>query len=159
MYAQISEQISWFSIFALNDSAKSESVLWLSCSNLYQCNGRSIWFKSSPVRIVHSDSSGTGYDSYVVELGAQVASGVWSSDVANQSSKSREISAVSKVLRSFAHNLAGLCVKLCSDGQNVDVLSLKLLLQEVRRIFDICVYRGISIEPTWVPRASNEQAG
>lgn len=49
-------------------------MLWLSCSNLDQYNGRRIWFKSSPVRIAHSDSSDTGYGSYVVELGAQVAS-------------------------------------------------------------------------------------
>ena len=29
---------------------------------------------------------------------------------------------------------------------------------EAKRIFEICVHHGISIEPEWVPRSSNEQA-
>ena len=50
-----------------------------------------------------------------------------------------------------------------NDNQNVariiDFGSPKLPLQEeARRIFHIYVLRGISIEPEWVPRASNEQA-
>ena len=41
----------------------------------------------------------------------------------------------------------------------IDIGSPKLPLQEeARRIFHICVSHGISIEPEWVPRASNEQA-
>ena len=42
-------------------------------SNLDQCNGRPIWFKSSIVRIAYSDASDTGYGGYIVELGPQVA--------------------------------------------------------------------------------------
>ena len=49
------------------------------------------------------------------------------------------------------------------DNQNVariiDVGSRKSGLQsEAKRIFEICVHHGISIEPEWVPRSSNEQA-
>ena len=162
MYSQISEQVSWFCPFTLHDSVKSELVFWL--SNLDQHNGRPIWFKSSTVRIAYSDASDTGYGGYIVELGPQVAAqGVWSSDMANQSSTLREILAVRKVLESFAPKLAGLCVKWFTDNQNVariiDIGSPKLHLQEeARRIFHICVSHGISIEPEWVPRASNEQA-
>ena len=162
MYFQISEQVSWFCPFTLHDSVKSELVFWL--SNLDQHNGRPIWFKSSTVRIAYSDASDTGYGGYIVELGPQVAAqGVWSSDMANQSSTLREILAVRKVLESFAPKLAGLCVKWFTDNQNVariiDIGSPKLHLQEeARRIFHICVSHGISIEPEWVPRASNEQA-
>lgn len=57
MYSQISEQVSWYCPFTLHDSVKSELVFWL--SNLDQCNGRPIWFKSSTVRIVYSDASDT----------------------------------------------------------------------------------------------------
>jgi len=81
-------------------------VFWL--SNLDQHNGRPIWFKSDTVRIAYSDASDTGYGGYIVELGPQVAAqGVWSSDMANQSSTLREILAVRKVLESFAPKLVG----------------------------------------------------
>ena len=122
------------------------------------------WFKPSTVKIAYSDASDTGYGGYIVELDPQVAAqGVWSLDMANQSSTLREILAVRKVLESFAPKLAGLCVKWFTDDQNVariiGIGSPKLLLQEeARRIFHICVSHGISIEPEWLPRASNEQA-
>ena len=75
----------------------------------------------------------------------------------------REILAVRKVLQSFAPKLAGLCVKWHTDNQNVariiSVGSRRSGLQsEAKRIFEICVHHGISIEPEWVPRSSNEQA-
>lgn len=55
MYAQISEQISWFSLFTLHDLVRGEVMFWL--SNLDKHNGRRIWFKSSAVRIAYSDAS------------------------------------------------------------------------------------------------------
>ena len=75
----------------------------------------------------------------------------------------REIVAVRNVLQFFALKLAGLCVKWHTDNQNVariiDVGSRTSGLQsEAKRIFEICVHHGISIEPEWVPRSSNEQA-
>ena len=75
----------------------------------------------------------------------------------------REILAVRKVLQSFAPKLSGLCVKWHTDNQNVarfiSVSSRKSGLQsEAKRIFENCVYHGISIEPEWVPRSSDEQA-
>ncbi|KAL9963329.1 hypothetical protein ACROYT_G032521 [Oculina patagonica] len=162
MYAQISVQSSWFSTFSLEHSVVEELVFWQ--SNLDHLNGRRIWFKSSAVRVAYSDASDTGYGGYIVELGPQVAAqGVWSADLAKESSTMREIVAVRKVLHSFAPKLAGLCVKWHTDNQNVariiDVGSRKSSLQvEAKRIFEICVLNGISIEPEWVPRSSNEQA-
>ena len=92
-----------------------ELVFWQ--SKLDNLNGRRIWFKSSTVRVAYSDVSDTGYGGYIVELGPQVsAQGVWSADLAKESSTMREILAVRKVLQSFAPNLAGLCVKM-AQGQ------------------------------------------
>ena len=118
-------------------------MFWL--SNLDQHNGRPIWFKSSTVRIAYSDASDTGYGGYIVELGPQVAAqGVWSSDMANQSSTLREILALRKVLESFAPKLAGLCVKWFTDNQNVariiDIGSPKLHLQKKPGAFFIFVF-------------------
>ena len=69
----------------------------------------------------------------------------------------REILVVRKVLQSFAPKLAGLCVKWHTDNQNVartiGVGSRKSGLQsEAKRIFEVCVHHGISIEPEWVSR-------
>ena len=95
MYAQISAQNSWFSNFYLEDSVVEELVFWQ--SNLDHLNGRRIWFKSSAVRVAYSDASDTGYGGYIVELGPQVAAqGVWSADLAKESSTMREILAVEK---------------------------------------------------------------
>lgn len=100
--------------------------------SLDQRNVRPIWFKSSPVRVAYSDASDTSNGGYIVELGPQEASqGVWSLDMANQSMTLREILAARKVWQSFAHELAGLCVKWFTDNQNVahviDISSPKLL--------------------------------
>ena len=47
------------------------------------------------------------------------AQGVWSADLAKESSTMREILAVRKVWQSFAPKLAGLCVKWYTDNQSV----------------------------------------
>ena len=139
-----------------------ELVFWQ--FKLDNLNGRRIWFKSIAVRVACSDASDTGYGDYIVELGPQVAAqGVWSADLAKESFTMREILAVRKVLQSFAPTLAGLCVKWYTDNQNVariiDVGSRKSGLQsDAKRIFEICVHHGISIEAEWLPRSRNEQA-
>jgi len=75
---------------------------------------------NSVVRVAYSDASDTGYGSYIVELGPQLAAqGVWSADLTKESSTLREILAVRKVLQFFAPQLAGLCVKWHTDNQNV----------------------------------------
>ena len=109
MYAQISAQNFWFSNFHLEDSVLEKIVFWQ--SNLDHLNGRRIWFKSSAVRVAYSDASDTGYGGYIVGLGPQVAAqGVWSADLAKESSTMRDILSVSKALLSFAPKLAALCV-------------------------------------------------
>ena len=114
--------------------------------------------------MAYSDASDTGYGGYIVELGPQVAAqGVWSADLAKESSTMREILAVRKVLQPFAPKLAGLCVKWYTDNQNVARIigvgsGISGLQSEAKRIFEVCVQHGISIEPEWLPRSSNEQA-
>ena len=64
-------------------------------------------------------------------------------------------------LLSFAPKLAGLCVKWHTDNQNVRVgvgSRISGLQSEAKRIFEVCVHHGISIEPEWLPRSSNDQA-
>ena len=90
MYAQISARNSRSSNFHLTDSFVEELVFWQ--SNLDHLNGRHIWFKSSAVKVAYSDASDTGYGGYIVDLGSQVAAqGVWSADLAKESSTMPEI--------------------------------------------------------------------
>ena len=155
-------RIPGFQFFFLEDSVVEELVFWQ--SKLDNLNGRRIWFKSIAVRVACSDVSDTGYGDYIVELGPQVAAqGVWSADLAKESFTMREILAVRKVLQSFAPTLAGLCVKWYTDNQNVariiDFGSRESGLQsDAKRIFEICVHHGISIEAEWVPSSRNEQS-
>ena len=87
-------------------------------TNLDHLNGCRIWFKSSAVRVAYSDASDTGYGGHIVEIGPQVATqGVWSADLAKESSTTGEILAVRKVLQSFAPKLEGLCVKWQTGNQ------------------------------------------
>ena len=63
----------------------------------------------------------------------------------------------------FAPKLAGLCVKWHTDNQNVARIigvgsRMSGLQSEAKRIFEVCVHHGISIEPECLPRSSNEQA-
>ena len=162
MYAQISAQNFCFFNFHLEDSVVEELIFWL--SNLDHLNGRRIWFKSNAVRVAYSDASDTGYGGYIVELGSQVAAqGICLADLAKESSTLREILAVRKVLQSFAPKLAGLCVRLHTDNQHVTRIigvgsRISGLQSEAKRIFEVCVQHGISIEPEWLPRSRNEQA-
>ena len=91
------------------------------------------------------------------------AQGVWLADVTKESSTMRAILAVRKVLQSFAPKLAGLCVKWHTYNQNVARIigvgsRMSGLQSEAKRIFEVSVHRGISIELEWAPRFSNEQA-
>lgn len=86
--------------FYLEDSVVEELVFWQ--SNLDHLNGRPIWFKSSAVSVSFSNVRDTGFGSYIVELGPQVAAqGVWSANLAKDSSTMRGILAVRKVLQFF----------------------------------------------------------
>ena len=67
------------------------------------------------------------------------AQGVWSADLAKESSTMLEILAVGNVLQSFAHKLAELCVKWHTENQNVariiDVGSRKSGLHSEAKLF------------------------
>ena len=68
---------------------------------------------------MYSDASDSGYGGYSVEVGPQVAQGLWSAHKAKLSSTWRELKAVYAVLRSLAPSLKGRTVKWFTDNQNV----------------------------------------
>ena len=129
-------------------------------NHLEEFNSQSIWVSPSAVRMAYSDASSTGYGGYIVEHGSYVACGQWTQAEAVKSSTWRELRAVELTLQSLLSYLSGHRVKWFTDNQNVAHLLLvgsrKPELQAgVFRIFCMCFYNRIVLEPQWVPREEN----
>ena len=161
VYADINCSRSWADRLCLSIDSQLELKFWLDSVDFL--NGKPIWFSSGATRVVYSDASTTGYGGYMVELGNDVAHGLWSADESGLSSTWRELKAVYLVLSSFATKLAGHTVKWFTDNQGVVHIvnkgSRKEHLQDgAMAIFEICFRHGIRLEVEWIPRSRNERA-
>ena len=161
LYADINQCLSWRAYVDLSEDSKSELCFWQ--GNVAQLNGQPIWFESGATRVVYSDASDSGYGGYSVEVGPQVAQGLWSGHEAKLSSTWRELKAVYEVLRSLAPALKGHTVKWFTDNQNVTRIvqagSRRQHLQEgAMAIYEACFCYGIKLEMQWIPRSKNEIA-
>ena len=117
LYATVSRRFTWNSYVLLDVRAKAELEFWK--ANIHHLNGHSMWFASSAVRIAYSDASSLGYGGFAVEHAGKVVHGQWTLEEQFKSSTWREIVAVRRVLVEIAPLLSGLCMKWCSDNQNV----------------------------------------
>ena len=161
LYSVVKSSLSWNAWVVLPQKAVDEPCFWK--ANIHLANGQCMWFASSAVRVGYSDASGIGYGGYCVEHADKIVHGLWSPEEMLQSSTWREMEAVKQVLEEIAPLVANLCVKWCSDNQNVvrilQVGSKKAWLQEQAvAIFSICAQFGIRLEVAWVPREENERA-
>ena len=114
-------------------------------------------------RIVFSDASSSGFGGHIVEVGPDIAHGLWLEYEASLSSTWRELKAVSLVLASFTAKLEGHRVKWFTDNQNVvrivEAGSKRQHLQFVAlSIFKTCFKRGIRLDMSWIPRSLNDKA-
>ena len=161
LYAVVNSRQAWNSWVYLDQKACNELAFWR--ANIHMVNGQSMWFAASAVRVVYSDASGFAFGGYCVQHANKLVHGSWSPEECTKSSTWREIEAVRRVLEEIAPLLAGLCVKWCSDNQNlVRILqagSKKEHLQDQAvAIFSICAQYSIRLELTWVPREQNVEA-
>ena len=161
LYALINSSTSWSDRLQINTEAQMELNFW--AENIDSLNGEPIWFRSGATRVVYSDASSSGYGGYSVELGNEVAHGLWSADEAHLSSTWRELKAVYLVLLPFANKLAGHAVKWFTDNQGVVHIvragSRKQHLQDgAMAIFELCFTHSIKLEMEWIPRSQNECA-
>ena len=145
----------------MNPEARSELEFWH--MQVDRINGHEIWHSTSAVRVVYSDTSGSGYGDFTVEHGCHVAHGAWSAEEMSQSSMWRELRAVRMVLESLIPKLKNERVRWFSDNQNVvrimKVGSKKPQLQEeALAIFSIATQNLVRIEPEWIPRSENQKA-
>ena len=162
LYADINRCTSWNAFLSLSESAKEElvfgkAILLVLTDSPY---GLNLVQPASFILMLYSNS---GYGGYSVEVGPQIAHGVWTKDEACLSSTWRELKAVYRVLCSLAPMLKGHSVKWFSDNQNVTRIvhtgSRKQHLQDdAMATFEVCFQHGIKLEMEWIPRAQNHVA-
>ncbi len=161
LYQAINNRASWHSRVVLTDQAVGELQFWRRAAQAY--NSQPIWFTPAATRVAYSDASSSGFGGYVVEVGTEVAHGLWTVHEAACSSTWREMKAVERVVQSFASRLAGHRVKLFTDNQNVARIihngSKRQHLQDgALSIFLLCLEHNIRLQVEWIPRSDNEKA-
>ena len=80
LYSVLNMRKSWADKLHLSREAREELQFWLESVGIF--NRNPIWFSSGATRLVYSDSSGSRYGGYVVELSNDVAQGQWSQEEA-----------------------------------------------------------------------------
>ena len=161
LYDVINHRWSWQDKVVLSQEAADELQFWK--ANIARFNGQHIWFSPGATRIAYSDASDFAFGGYVVELGKEVAHGMWSESEARLSSTWRELKAIDQVLRSFAPKLQGHKVKWFTDNQSVKHIvmhgSKRLHLQDgAFSIFETCMNFSLKLDVEWIPRGDNERA-
>ena len=86
---------------------------------MFLCTRQANVTKPSAVAVVYSAASDTGFGSYSVQCGIDLAAGNWSKQHMVSSSTLTELLAVKFVLLSMLNHLSGLTVQLFPDNQNV----------------------------------------
>ncbi|XP_011405606.1 PREDICTED: uncharacterized protein LOC100639089 [Amphimedon queenslandica] len=146
LYSVILSRSSWSDHVMIMPEARDE--LSFRVNNIDSFNGRKVWRAPAAVPVVYSDASDTGFGSYTVAHGDDIAHGQWTPLESHKSSTWRELRAVTLTLGAFAPRL--------SDHR---VGSGKEELQaEAIAIFKLAAHYNILIEPEWLPREQNEVA-
>ena len=117
LYSLLNSRNSWFETLCITPEAVAELQFWYESITAYK--RQNIWKNPSAMRVVYSDTSGTGFGGYTVEHGPQVVHSHWSQWEACQSSTWHELKAVLNVLQSFAAQLQSERVRWFTDNQNV----------------------------------------
>ena len=160
-YHLLDTRLSWRETLGLTEDACEELRFWY--NNLLQFNGRELWYQPSIVRIVYSDAGDVAYGGYLVDIGAEIAHGLWTIQESKLSSTWRELEAVKRMLDGWSARLDHENVKWFTDNKNVEQIihcgSRQKHLQGIAlEIFNICVKCSIHLEVVWIPRELNEQA-
>ena len=162
LYVLIESRSTWYQPITLTENAVNELQFWL--ENIQQRNG--ITFKPRPTtsKIMFTDASDSGYGGFIAErLGNTVCVGKFQEKERDESSTTRELTAVKYVLGSFGSILQNESIQINVDNLNacriLSVGSSKQHLQSLALdIFLYCLLHNIRLQPHWVPREENEIA-
>ena len=89
----------------------------------FDTGGYPIWSPSPKVEVItYSDASGQGWGGFTVQLSDKVARGSWSCEESGKSSTFREVTAIRRVLESFADEVRGKDVLHRTDNRNAEIV-------------------------------------
>ena len=157
----IKEANTWFSCIILSEESKVQLEFWQ--ENIKHLNCKRMFSVHSFSKIIFSDASSTGLAGYQVAILNGVSHGMWAPDEVLKSSTWRELSAVHRVLHSFAKSLRNSKVKWYSDNAAVcSIVSKGSMKRELQRlaldIFSLCIQYSIHLELEWLPRELNDKS-
>ena len=144
----IKEANTWFSCIILSEESKVQLEFWQ--ENIKHLNCKRMFSVHSFSKIIFSDASSTGFAGYQVAMLNGVSHGMWAPDEVLKSSTWRELSAVHRVLHSFAKSLRNSKVKWYSDNAAVcSIVSKGYMKRELQRlaldIFSLCIQYSIHL--------------
>uniref|UniRef100_A0A1X7VUB7 CCHC-type domain-containing protein n=1 Tax=Amphimedon queenslandica TaxID=400682 RepID=A0A1X7VUB7_AMPQE len=114
LYSVILSRSSWSDHVMIMPEARDE--LSFRVNNIDSFNGRKVWRAPAAVPVVYSDASDTGFGSYTVAHGDDIAHGQWTPLESHKSSTWRELRAVTLTLGAFAPRLSDHRVRWFSDN-------------------------------------------
>ena len=149
----IKEDNTWFSCIILSKESKVQLEFWQENIKLLNC--KRMFSVHSFSKIIFSDASSTGFAGYQVAMFNVVSHGMWAPDEVLKRSTWRELSAVHRVLQSFAKSLRNSKVKWYSDNAAVcSIVSKGSMKRELQRlaldIFSLCIQYSIHLELEWL---------
>ena len=161
LYRDTCQSVHWDRPFLMSQESQAEVQFW---EANFGTGGYPIWSPSPKVEVItYSDASGQGWGGFAVQLSGKVARGSWSREESGKSSTFREVTAIRRVLESFADDVRGKDVLHRTDNRNAEiVLSVgsrnKELHMEAVAVYKLCRELGMRLSVEWVSRDENTRA-
>ena len=161
LYRDVCQTAHWDRPFLMSQESQAEVQFW---KVNFDTGGYPIWSPSPKVEVItYSDASGQGWGGFAVQLSDKVARGSWSREESGKSSTFREVTAIRRVLESFADKVRGKDVLHRTDNRNAEiVLSVgsrnKELHMEAVAVYKLCRELGMRLSVEWVSRDENTRA-
>ena len=128
----------------------------------FDTGGYPIWSPSPKVEVItYSDASGERCGGFAVQLCDEVARSSWSHEESGKSSTFREVTAIRRVLESFADEVRGKDVLHRTDNKNAEiVLSVGSRNKELHMeaVYRLCRELDMHLTVEWVSRDENARA-
>ena len=142
----------WEAHVRLSRAARTDLDWWVRFN--VQAQERAIW-QASCTRVLHADASGEIGWGAVLD-NTVPASGFWRSHQQHEHITLKELRAVRYAVESFMPELANHIVQLHEDNQAVVAILMSgtsrspQLMRELRKLFDICGLRNITLRPQYI---------
>ena len=160
LYRDISQTVHWDMPFMISQECQAEVQFW---RVNFDTGGYPIWSPSPKVEVItYSDASGQGWGGFAVQLSDKVARGSWSREESEKSSMFREVTAIRRVLESFADEVRGKDVLHRTDNRNAEIVlsvgsRIKELHMEAVAVYRLCQELGMHLTVEWVSEMRTQE--